>query len=178
MIIRNASIFSKGQKTIILAISLAIDIFVIIVLVSSFVVTYWNNNSVISDNIPTIALFSLVGTISFGDFIAVVKKRKSIALVVIQWFVSKTGDLPQFGIQINTQQRQFCERITGRNEDHALIYLFGKENKGKSTAVLYLLIALYLQHRDKLLIFPFLLRMKQAKLFYHNLISFFLGIFL
>lgn len=148
MIIKNISIFTKKQKSFIIIISSIIDVIVLCVF-GALIITGLNDNSVmIKDKYYLLVILALLGTIPFGDLISIISKRRSIAFIVLRAYLSRKNDLLSIGIKINGRQRQFCETIFGSNFDKRLIYVYGKESKGKSTAILYLLKGLFINSQS------------------------------
>lgn len=144
MIIKNASVFSKKQKSLIFVISLIFDILVLSIIIASFIISYISNNNKLSINSYILAILAVIGTVSVGDLFAILSKRKGLSFILIQLIKRHKDPLSKIGIKINTRQLQFCEEIAGSKPSSQLIYVFGKRNKGKSIAVLYLLESLLL----------------------------------
>ncbi len=144
MIIKNASVFSKKQKGFIIVISLLFDIVALGIIVASFVVSYMNNTAILNNHNYVLAILAIIGTVSLGDLFVIFSKRKSLSFMLIRLLKKHKDPLSQMGIKMNTRQLQFCEGITGSKSAPKLIYIFGKRNKGKSVAVLYLLKSLLL----------------------------------
>jgi len=148
MIIKNISIFTKKQKSLIILISLIIDLAILSVFAAMIVVGIKGNSDISKDKFYFVVILALLGTIPFGDFLIIISKRKSIAFTFLRAYLSQKNNLLRAGIIINGQQRQFCETVFGSSFDKKLIYVYGKENKGKSTAVLYLLKGLFINSQS------------------------------
>ena len=143
MIIKNSSIFSKKQRSIIVIVSFLFDVAIFAIVIISFFIGYSSNVNTEKNNY-IVAILAAVGMVSFGDMLVIFSKRKSIPFLIFRAFKKINDALSQIGIEINTMQLQFCEAIVGRKSDKRLIYIHGNKNKGKSTAVLFLLKVLLL----------------------------------
>lgn len=139
MIIQNASIITRKKKIAIIIVSCIINLSLLIALgVIGF-------NAFITDNwiIPVWGwvLSGIIGTISISDLITIALRRNSYTFAIIQTVerllnnIVKTKD----SYQLTSFQQQFCESVYGLEQKHKFIYIFGRANKGKTTAVLYLL---------------------------------------
>lgn len=144
MIIKNASVFSKKQKSFIFVTSIIFDVIVLSIIIASFIVSYISNTNELGGNSYILAILAVIGTVSVGDLFSILSKRKSLSFILIQLIKRHKDPLSKIGIKINTRQLQFCEEIAGSKSVPKLIYVFGKRNKGKSVAVLYLLKSILL----------------------------------
>lgn len=148
MVIKKNSIFTKKQKGFIVILSSIVDVIILCIISALIVIGLNDNSAMIKDKYYLIVILALLGTIPFGDLLSVISKRKSISFIVLRMYLSRKSDLLKIGIKINERQRRFCETIFGSNYDKRLIYIYGKENKGKSTAIFYLLKGLFINSQS------------------------------
>lgn len=136
MIINNCSIISKKQKRIILIVSIIIDLIALMLLVWSIIASILSNNESL---LFTLAV-DFLGTISLLDFITIITKRYSFAWKIIKYFNNHHNKVSLVSsIELNTEQKKFCDKVIGFKEKNSYIYLYGKKGKGKTTTILYLL---------------------------------------
>lgn len=139
MIIRNSSVYTNKQKKVIIIISGIVDLIIFLTLVVTIIVTFLNNLEVIGNNHSVIILLAVFCMLPFSDLISIYKKKKSFATNLVNLFVSHKKIYTISNIDINQRQLEFCETIIGGCSGNKSIYLFGKKNKGKTTATLFLL---------------------------------------
>lgn len=142
MIIKKSSIVNKKHSIIILSTSIAIDAIVLLLVIAATIVTYQTIKQELQINKFIIILY-IVGAISIADFISISRKKVPIAWKLIRKINSKKKRYaPISSVFMNTEQKKFCEKVLGIENKNQYIYLYGKQNKGKTTAILYLLEAL------------------------------------
>lgn len=141
MIIKNISLISKKTKLAILTINIIIDIILFVFIISSVIFHYNDIDSSIKDySWITIAL-AVFSLIPLGDCALIVSKRTSLAYSIIDRFerMFNIHQVYKYIPQMNSFQQKFCEGIYGNPTSTHFIYVFGKINRGKTTAIFHLL---------------------------------------
>ncbi len=139
MIIKNTDLIGKKSKYLIFIISSLIDVAICIIFISIIVTTYNSTEIEKSSNLILLIVLSVLSTISIIDIIEIVLKKKNFAFLISQKILKNSKYNSAITLELNTTQKVFCESIYGIRDKSSYIYIFGKQNKGKSTAVLYLL---------------------------------------
>lgn len=139
MIIKNSDLLGKKLKNLILIISFVIDIIIVASIVSIIVITCNSTYIEKSNNIFVLIILSILGSISIIDIIEIKRNKKSIAYTISKKFLKNVNDKSILPFNLNSTQQVFCETVFGMKDKNRYIYVFGKRNKGKSTAILYLL---------------------------------------
>lgn len=139
MIIKNTDLIDKKLKYLIFIISSFIDVGICVIFISIIVTTYNSTEIEKSNNFILLISLSVLSTISIIDIIEIVLKKKNFAFLISQKILKNPKYSSAISIELNTTQKVFCESIYGIRDKSSYIYVFGKQNKGKSTAVLYLL---------------------------------------
>lgn len=139
MIIKNSNLMGKKFRYLFLIISLSIDFLIFATLVSIFIITYKSENYENNTNFILLIILSLLSTFSILDIIEILRKKRSIAFFISQRILKDSNLDNTVFSELNTTQKVFCEKIYGTKEKNGCLYVYGKQNKGKSTAVLYFL---------------------------------------
>lgn len=139
MIIKNSNLLGKKQKKLILIISFVIDIIIVASMVAIIVITCNSTYIEESNNIFVLIILSILGSISIIDIIDIKRNKKSIAYSISKKFLKNVNTKNILPFNLNSTQQVFCETVFGMKDKSRYIYVFGKCNKGKSTAILYLL---------------------------------------
>lgn len=139
MIIKNTDLIGKKLKFGILIISFVIDVIICATLVAIIVITCNSTNIEKNNNFIALIVLSVLSTVSIIDIIEILFKKKNFAFFISQKLLKNSNFNSVISFDLNTTQKVFCESIYGIRDKSSYIYVFGKQNKGKSTAVLYLL---------------------------------------
>ena len=155
MIIKGRNSIGKKFKFLILAFSFFLDIIIISTIIAIIIIFVNSSELTNNYNIVLLMIFALLNTISIADIIEIFSKRKSIAFYFSQKILNKLESAASTPLILNTVQKSFCETIYGIENKNSYIYVFGKNNKGKTTAVLYLLDGL-LKNSENLIEIPWI----------------------
>lgn len=139
MIIKNSSVYTKKQRKAITIISGIIDMIILVILVISIIVLFLDNLEIIGESHFVIILLAVLCMLPFSDLMSIYKKKRSFASNLVNVFISRNKLYSISNIEINQRQLELCETILGNSSGNRSIYLYGKKNRGKSTAVLFLL---------------------------------------
>lgn len=139
MIIKNSNLLGKKLKNLILVISLVIDIAILVSIVAIIVITCNSSYIEKSSNIFVLIVLPILGSISIIDIIGIKRSKKSIAYTISKKILEDANIKSILPFNLSPTQQVFCETVFGMKDKNRYIYVFGKRNKGKSTAIMYLL---------------------------------------
>ena len=139
MIIKNSDLIGKKKRFVIYFISFVIDIIIITSGVSAVIFamitpqpyTYFKT-------FITVAL-ALLSTVSIADIVQILKNKENIAFSLTQKLSNSSNIQSRSLVSLNSTQKSFCETVYGLRHKSNYIYVHGRGNKGKTTAVLCLL---------------------------------------
>lgn len=138
MIIKNTDLIGRKRKFLILIVSMAIDIGIIVYVISTIFISIVPS-TLEGHNIMLLILFAFLSTISIIDIIKILCHKKSLAFLIVQKILYNTDSGQSFQTTLNSTQKSFCETIYGMENKNSYVYVYGKHNRGKTTAVLHLL---------------------------------------
>ena len=136
MIIRNATIINKKRKRVMNLISRIVNVIILAMLFILFIRIFSAEQPY--QSAWYILLIALGSLFSASDLVLVLKRKPSIVFYAFQ-FIEHSFFHSNDKFELTDFQKKFCELIYGLEQKNRFIYVFGKVDKGKTTAVLYLL---------------------------------------